>query len=92
MRKVYAGLATTDEIVGNCYWGFRKELGNNPAEFFAPLRILENVLYNLGYMYTDIMEIISTPDTDPLYGTYWSYFVGVNSGDFLIRFLYYDPN
>ena len=44
-----------------------------------------NVLYNAGYMFTDILDLVyyNYANTNP----YW-YYVAYNMGDFFIRFFF----
>ncbi len=50
--------------------------------------MLQNILYNLGYMYTDIFVLVRNDErTKPDY----AYFLFRVIGDFLMRFLYRDP-
>jgi hypothetical protein len=70
-------LSLTDDIVINCESAILSS--DAPSGYF------ENILYNTGYMFTDILDMIDydTRNTEP----YW-YYVFYRVGDFVIRIFY----
>jgi len=46
--------------------------------------VLTNILFNLGYMYGDVVNFITLEDTSP---DFWT-LIGYYSGDFFIRFFW----
>ena len=82
MEELYNSIAHLDEVTYNCYEAFDSGL-DITDESFTFAAIGSNLLNNIGYMYTDVLNVITqTPDTvdDP-----YSYFVAYNAGDFVIR-------
>lgn len=57
------------------------------SSLFSSDEILQNVLYNLGYMFTDILGIVIYDTTNE---NAYSYYVAYKIGDVLVRFLYRD--
>lgn len=49
--------------------------------------LVTNILYNLGFQFTDVLDLIfiDPSNTEP----FW-YYVSYRIGDFLIRFIYKD--
>lgn len=70
-------LALTDDITINCESAILSS--DTPSNFF------ENILYNAGFMFTDILDMFwyDTRNTDP----YW-YYIFYRVGDFAIRVFY----
>ncbi|CDW87227.1 UNKNOWN [Stylonychia lemnae] len=80
-------LKNADDITINCVLGFQATANTNIASIFTSDQILMNLLYNAGFMFTDVLDILKydTSDTNP----YW-YYIFYRVGDFLIRFIYRD--
>jgi hypothetical protein len=78
-------LQRTDDLVINCVQAYDKEIAAEDA--FSLEEIGVNVLYNAGFMFTDILDIIyyDYSNTDP----YW-YYVAYRMGDFFVRFFIRD--
>jgi hypothetical protein len=80
-----------DQIYGitfNCYYSMWTAV--NPATYstvFGGQTILMNVLYGLGFMYTDITTAIALPTTT---SEYWRT-VGHYLGDTIMRIFYRKP-
>lgn len=88
--KYFNNFATlTDEISNNCYYFFAPYLTLDYSTFLNGNTLLENVLYNAGFMFTDIITVATT---DPLTVSNWSYVLASTIGDFLIRFFYRDTS
>ena len=83
-------LTKTDDIYQNCYLAV-SSTASVPTDMAslvsADSPILLNILYNLGYQFTDVLDLIfyDPTNTDP----YWFY-VSFRLGDFFIRFIYRD--
>lgn len=89
MFYVYNYLSRIDDITFNCFYGVHTYVNADAAELFEPNEILQNFLYNLGYMYNNAFDLIYEDETTvPNY----PYFVASRVGDTLIRFLYRDPD
>ena len=87
----YDGLKLFDEFGIYCMDAFVYDLGTAYWEnlFSEWWGVFENLLYNLGFMWTDIINYIYfTPDTVPDgdYGFFTCYLIG----DFLMRFFVAD--
>lgn len=82
-------ITLSDEISHNCYYFFSPYLTLNYKEFFAGNVLLENLLYNVGYMFTDVMTII---EADPNQVSNYPYLLASNIGDFIIRIFYRDTS
>ncbi len=67
---------------------FKKGAGT-PVNSYWGENFLVNILYNLGFQFTDIMDIIfiDPSNKDP----FW-YYVSFKLGDFLIRFVFRDED
>lgn len=76
----------TDEIANHCYYGIEEQITVNFLALIG-LPMLENVLYNAGYMFTDVLTIITA---DPENTVNYPYVLSSNIGDFLMRFIYRD--
>jgi hypothetical protein len=61
----------------------------SPSELLSGGELGQNLLYNAGFMFTDVLDIAwyDQRNTDP----YWYYF-SYRLGDFLIRFIYRDES
>ena len=83
-------MAFSYNITWYCYQGaiFAYE-GQAWTDFYAYETILTNFLYNLGYIYRDIIYFFfMTPEEAEGYGKDYSYAIGYLVGDFFIRFIY----
>lgn len=79
-----------DEITYNCLYAILTYTTVNfTAENFEWLQILYNVLFNLGYMYTAIFNLVVYDETQV---KNYAYFLSANIGDFLMRFLFRDKS
>ena len=80
-------LLLTDELGNTCYYGIDTYVNLDYNTLVAGGLLFENVLFNAGFMFTDVIELIlNSPSTV----TDYPYFVGYRTGDFFIRFLYKD--
>ena len=80
-------LLLTDELGNTCYYGVTEYINLDYNTLVAGGALFENVLFNAGFMFTDIIELILN---NPSTVTDYSYFVGYRTGDFFIRFFYKD--
>ena len=87
----YDGLKYFDEFSIYCMDAFVYDLGSDYwSELFSVwYGILENLAYNLGFMWTDIINYIYyTPDTVP--DNDFGFFTVYLAGDFIMRFFVHD--
>lgn len=86
MKDMNVFLGNIDDVAINCYKGIQSQLTDGSIiALFNDGNLVENLLYNAGYMYLDIQAIVKN---DPTTKTNWSYFVAYHLGDFLLRFVY----
>ena len=87
MTELNYVLTSSDDLWINCYKAIASVTTISWSSLFKTDTLLQNVLYNMGYMFTDILDLVfyDPTNTDP----YW-YYVAYRVGDFFIRFLYYD--
>lgn len=86
MKNLNSFLQYADEICYNCYMGVHESI--DPISYqnlFTSDELLLNILFNAGYMYTDIYNIATN---SPATVSNWAYFLAYNVGDFMVRFLY----
>lgn len=86
---IYKVLQIADDITINCWLGIKASAAVDTAELLTMDGIPTNLLYNAGFMFTDILNLVNynVLSTDP----YW-YYVAYNAGDFLVRFIYRDDS
>ena len=89
MSSLNKVLAYVDDITLMCYYGATTSFAVNPATYFTVENFALNVLFNVGYMYTAVDNII---DNDPSTQTNWPYYLAEQVGDFLIRWFYRDTS
>ena len=89
MTDVYNMMSRVGNLTLNCYYGILYTSTINWATLFTSDELINNILYNLGYMFTDVLNIIIY---NPKQTNRYSYYLGFNVGDFFIRFLYYNTN
>ena len=92
VSEFYRAIQKTDGITINCGDAI---LSNNDAlnvfngvgDTYKGETLVTNILYNMGFQFTDILDLIFLdPDNkDP----FW-YYVFYRVGDFMIRFIYKD--
>ena len=92
VSEFYRAIQKTDSITINCGDAI---LSNNDAlnvfngvgDTYKGETLVTNILYNMGFQFTDILDLIFLdPDNkDP----FW-YYVFYRVGDFMIRFIYKD--
>lgn len=80
-------LQRVDDLTINCVQAYDTEITSDDA--FSTEEIGTNILYNAGFMFTNILDIIyyDYTDTNP----YW-YYVAYRMGDFFIRFFIRDED
>jgi hypothetical protein len=88
VTQVYNMLSVVDEISNTCYYGITSYVSLDATSAFSGDKILQNTLYNAGFMFTNIILLFTTEYWQV---TNYSYFVGAYIGDTIIRFFYYDP-
>ena len=87
MKAIHDAMLLIDGMGNHCYYGVESYIVLDYATFFTLGGIGENVLFNLGFMFTDIVEILlNGPDTIHK----WTYYVAYRVGDFAMRFFYKD--
>ena len=76
-------------ITVNCYYGVQEQIDPDTYgdTFFSFKNIMLNFLYNAGYMYVDIFNIITNDRTTQ---DEWPYYLGTQVGDFLMRWIWRD--
>lgn len=89
MTSFYGMISRTDDIYINCYLAVEAvtEIEWTVEYLYTYNGLLINLLYNLGYMFTDILDLIFYDPTNE--APYW-YYVAYRIGDFCIRFIYRD--
>jgi hypothetical protein len=70
-----------------CYYGIEASSTLSFSTLFSTDEIVQNLLYNLGYMFTDILGIVIYDVTNT---NSYSYYVSYKLGDMFVRFLYRD--
>jgi hypothetical protein len=87
VNDAFKALVYVHSITVYCYYG-GKEYFNYALlqNLFQNFDIVENILFNLGYMWTDIiMLVVGKPGlTETDYGFYVAFYVG----DFIFRFIF----
>lgn len=85
MANIYKVLQVTDDITINCWLGIKDAAALDTQQLTTMDGIPTNLLYNAGFMFTDILNLIYYDELsdDP----YW-YYLAFNMGDFLVRFIY----
>ena len=86
---VYKVLQITDDITINCWLGIKAAATISGSTLLTMDGIPTNILYNAGFMFTDVLNLVNynVLSTDP----YWYYFA-FNLGDFMVRFIYKDSS
>ena len=95
MAQFYQFLQKTDDLVINCGNAvfnaqfpilFSTTAVGTTNSYFGET-FVQNILYNIGFQFTDILDLIfiDPTNTDP----FW-YYVFARVGDFMIRFIYRD--
>ena len=89
MSNFYQIASRTDDIYENCYLAIKDvtEIETTVGYLYSYNGIGVNILYNLGYMFTDILDLVFYDPTNT--ESYW-YYVAFRVGDILIRFIYRD--
>ena len=93
VQSIHDMIGYFDEIGMFCYWSFKTEL---TEAYFLKLftvwwEIPVNLLYNLGFMWTNAINYcFYTPETVP--DGDWGFFTVYLIGDFIMRFFYRDEN
>jgi len=81
------GLQYTYPITYHCYYGILLYFTDeNIAALFGELSIVDNIIFNLGYMWTDVIMIVIGEEGHVVNG-YW-YYLMFYIGDFIFRFLF----
>ena len=86
MTNLNTLLSYTYPICYNCYVGLSETL--NPSSYstiFTASNILENLLFNAGYIYSAVINIALN---DPSTVSNWPYFMAYNAGNVLVHFFY----
>ena len=78
-------LQNVDDITINCWLGFDESSNLDSSQLLSNDGILTNMLYNAGFMFTDVLDIL---DYDYTYTDPFWYYTAFRTGDFLVRFIY----
>lgn len=89
MKNLYNMMSTFDEVSNNCYYAIQGQITVNWSNFFSGDILLQNVLFNAGFMFTDILTVATTDAS--LYSNY-PYILASSVGDFCMRFFYRDTS
>ena len=89
VAQAYIALAYTHEMSVYCYYGLNEMLSGGEA-FYQNYNFLENIMFNFGFMWTDIIMIVSafTMGTEEDLAYYISFYVS----DFFFRFIFKETN
>lgn len=87
IKEFASALALTDDLTINCILAVQESSTTNILSIFSSNEVFINILYNAGFMFTDILDLIfyDNSSTDPFY-----YYASYRFGDFFIRFVYSD--
>eukprot|EP00347_Sterkiella_histriomuscorum_P006356 403353073 len=85
MTNIFKMLQNVDDITINCWLGFDESSNLDSSQLFSNDGILTNMLYNAGFMFTDVLDIL---DYDYTYTDPFWYYTAFRAGDFLVRFIY----
>jgi hypothetical protein len=72
-----------------CYYGIMASSNITPQTLFSTDEVVQNLLYNLGYMFTNILGLVIYDETNT---EAYAYYVSYRIGDLLVRFLYRDKD
>lgn len=79
-------MSYTGPITATCYNGVSETVTQSTYQsLLVGDTLLTNVLYNAGYMYTDVYNVMTN---DPSTVNDWPYFLAYQLGDFVARFVY----
>jgi len=92
MDEIHDLLVIPYGIVGNCYLIFAEGLNyDNYYWLIADNVWVTNIVFNIGYIYNDILSLIILDENDDFssleYNSFWYQF-GFYIGDISLRFLY----
>jgi hypothetical protein len=78
-----------DDVTINCVLGIESVSNLDSSTLLSSDTLLNNFLYNAGFMFTDILDMVyyDTTNSDP----YW-YYIFFRVGDFMVRFVYRDTS
>ena len=91
ISALHDGFSFFSKISYNCYYAFTLDLSRSYFTwlFSSYVNILVNLAYNLGFMFTDVINYyFYDPSTVP-YGD-WAFFLSYIMGDFVMRIFYHD--
>ena len=72
-------------IAVNCYYGISQTMTTSQYEdLLIGDTLLVNVLYNAGFIYTDIFDLVTN---DPSTVSNWPYYLAYQVGDCFVRFI-----
>jgi hypothetical protein len=87
MQDLYDAISYTGPVVSNCYTFFYTTITGGTTGISLD-GILLNILNNLGYMYTDVINVVNTTASSE---ADYPYFLAYNIGDFVIRIFWSNP-
>ena len=78
-----------DNIAYTCYKAFSQEISIDHFMYLKdnPSRFLVNIMYNVGHMYSDIVNYLYF-DWTTVENNEWAYFVFYHVGDFTMRLFF----
>ena len=93
VTEFYRAMQRTDDVVINCGNAIVENddvfnvISPNNGDSNQGETLVTNILYNLGFQFTDVLDLIfiDPANTEP----FW-YYVAYRAGDFVIRFFYKD--
>lgn len=91
MDRYYNFLGYVYDVVFNCYYGLTQFLNiTNIQKLWLELDFIKNILFNLGYIYTDVVMIaIGVPGQTKADYMYYLFFY---LGDLTFRFFFRDQS
>jgi hypothetical protein len=94
MYQLYMAMSLTDQVSVWCWESFldarETDLFNGNSNNFFAENFVQNVLYNLGFQITAILDLVFI-EKNLQKEDFWFY-VSSRIGDFLIRFLFRDED
>ncbi len=93
MLFLYQGMVLFDEIFIYCTESFLTayvpDLLTGPENNYFGENLIENILYNLGFQITAILDLVFVEST--IKEPFW-YYVFFRIGDFIVRFFFRDED
>ena len=87
VKQLAKMLALTDDLTINCAQAIGDNANTNIYAIFTSNQVFMNLLYNAGFMFTDILDLVYYDSSNS--NSYY-YYASYRAGDFLVRFVYAD--